>query len=213
MSYFSTPANAIGNFIIGVSPIGVSPPPFDWTLTLISQYANSPILTQLLANFDEYIDQSQNMDLFFDRVWNVITAQGYGLDVWGRIVGVQRTLQVAVGKYFGFDEATTASADPFGQSPFYAGVAATQNYTLSDNAYRLLVLAKALANISDGSVRSLNQLLLNLFPGLGNCYVLDNGGMSMTYMFEFTLTPVQQAIVYQSGVLPKPVGVAANIIS
>lgn len=206
-------SNAIGNFIIGVSPIG-DIIPFDYWDTIISQYANSPILTQLIANFDDYIDQTMNMQNFFDFIWNVDTAQGYGLDVWGRIVGVTRVLNVgsSSGGYFGFEEATILSAFGFNQQPFYAGSPLTNNFSLSDDTFRVLIFAKALANICDGSTKAINQLLLNLFPNRGNCYVTDNLDMTMTYTFDFVLTPVEQAILGQSNVLPKPVGVSAVII-
>lgn len=209
-----TGSSAIGRFEIGVSPIGEgAAPSFDFWQTVISQYANSPILTKLIENFSEYVDQAQNFDSFYDLIWNVLTAQGAGLDVWGRIVGVSRTLDLQnAGKFFGFDEATTISADPFNQSPFYSGSALTTNFQLSDAGYLILILAKALANISDGSSKSLNQLLINLFPGRGNAYVTDTGNMTMTYTFDFTLTPVEAAIVTQSGVLPKPVGVAVTYV-
>ena len=49
----NTPApgsNAIGTFIIGASPIG-DIPVFDPWQTVISQYANSPILTTLIFDF------------------------------------------------------------------------------------------------------------------------------------------------------------------
>lgn len=201
----------VGQFTIGVSAIG-DIPPFDWRATIMSQYANSPILFQLIENFEGYLDQTANIEAFYDLIWNVDTAQGYGLDVWGRIVGVTRTLQVAIGKYFGFEEATTLSADPFNQSAFYNGNPLTSNFQLSDNAFRTLIFAKALANICNGSSQAINQLLMNLFPGQGNCYVVDGGDMTMQYVFSSPLTPVQTAIVFQSGVLPKPVGVAASVV-
>jgi hypothetical protein len=206
-------SNAIGNFIIGVSPIG-DIPALDYWRTIISQYANSPTLTQLIQNFDECVDQTINMSNFFDFIWNVDTAQGYGLDVWGRIVGVSRVLHIVsdTSLYFGFDEATTLSAFGFNQQPFFSGSLLTSNFNLSDDAFRILIFAKALANISDGSVKAINQLLINLFPNRGNCYVRDNLDMTMNYVFEFVLTPVEQAILGQSNVLPKPVGVLATII-
>lgn len=205
-------SNAIGSFVIGVSPIG-DIPPFDYWQTVISQYANSPILTALIANFAAYVDQTKNMDDFFDLIWNVDTAQGHGLDVWGRIVGVGRTLNLTLsGKFFGFEEATSISADPFNQSPFYSGTGISTSFELSDAGYRILIFAKALANISDGSIKSLNTLLLSLFPNRGNCYVTDDGLMRMTYTFKFALTPVEAAIVTQSGVLPKPTGVAVSYV-
>jgi hypothetical protein len=180
--------------------------------TIISQYANSPIINQLITNFNQYIDPYINIDNFYDMLWDIDTAVGYGLDVWGRIVGVGRVLSVASGKFLGFEEATNVSADPYNQSPMYSGQSVTSNFALSDDAYRTLILAKALANISTGSVPSINQILLNLFPGRGNCYVIDNNNMTMTYYFTFLLTAVEAAIVSQSGILPKPVGVLATVV-
>ena len=206
-------SNAIGSFAIGVSPIG-DIAPFDWLQTVISQYANSPILLQLLQSFNDCIDQTQNFDNFFDLIWNVDTAQGYGLDVWGRIVGVVRTLEIATVEYLGFSAATPGVDvfGPGGTSPFYSQEPITNNYVLSDDAFRTLIFAKALANICNGSIPAINQLLLSLFPGQGDCYVTDGEDMTMTYTFKFALSPVQEAIIFQSGVLPKPVGVAATVV-
>lgn len=188
-------------------PPHVSVPVFDWFQTVISQYANSPILLQLIEDFFDYIDPTANLDAFYNLIWNVDTAQGYGLDVWGRIVGVTRALNVATGTWFGFEE-QAGTTDSFNAEPFYSGHNATTNFLLTDDAYRQLILAKALANISDGSIASINQMLINLFPGAGNCYVADTGGMGLTYIFNSALTPVQQAIITNSGVLPKPTGVS-----
>ena len=203
-------SNSIGNFVIGVSTIG-DIPPFNYLRTIISQYANSEILTRLKANMDAYIDQTANFQSLFDMIWNVDTAQGYGLDVWGRIVGVSRTLNVvSPGDYFGFQEALPGS-QPFNQSPFYIGTPLTTNYELSDSAFRVLIFAKALSNICDGSIPAINQILMKLFPNRGNAYVVDGLDMTMIYKFEFVLTPVELAIVLQSGVLPKPTGVSATV--
>jgi hypothetical protein len=208
-------SNAIGRFIIGVSPIGTIPA-FDPWATIISQYANSPILTQLILNFNEYIDQTANLDAFFDLIWNVETAEGYGLDRWGRVVGVTRILQVQVGSNLGLEGSSgvagDASGDPFGQSAFFSGAPLTTNFALADDAFRILIFAKALANISDGSIPSINQLLLNLFPHRGNCFVTDGLNMTMTYTFAFKLSAVELAILQQSGVLPKSCGVSAVIV-
>jgi len=208
-------SNAIGRFVIGISPIG-DIAPFDLWQTVISQYANSPILMQLIENFAAYVDQTENIDNFIDFMRDISTAQGIGLDIWGMIVGVTRTLPiVGTQKYFGFEEATTISADSFGpggQSPFFAGNPLTSNFQLSDDSFRVLILAKALANISDGSIKSINQILINLFRNRGNAFVVDNNNMTMIYNFNFVLTAVELAIVSQSGVLPKPVGVASTIV-
>ena len=181
--------------------------------TIISQYGNSPVLLRLIQNMNEYLDPRANFDGFYACIWNVETAFGYGLDVWGRIVNVSRVVQVQTGEIgFGFKEATTASAAPFNQGVFYAGAPVTTSYALSDDAYRTLIYAKALSNISNGSIPALNAILLKLFPGRGNCYVTDGGDMTMTYTFHFALTPVEQAIVAQSNVLAKPAGIVATVV-
>lgn len=203
-------SNGIGLFIIGVSPIGTIPP-FDLWLTIISQYANSPILTQIIQSMFAALDVTQLFDEFFDNIWNILTAVGAGLDIWGRILGVSRVLQVPSGDYFGYDEATPGVFG-YNQAPYYSGGAITSNFALTDDAYRPLLLAKAASNITNGSIPAINQILLGLFPNRGNCYVTDDGGMSMTYTFKFALTALDLAIVEQSGVLPKPVGVKTSVV-
>ncbi len=204
-------SNEIGSFAIGISPIGTIAP-FDWWNTAISQFANSPIITTMLQSFFDAIDQTADFDLFFSNIWDIDTAIGPGLDVLGRILGVTRVLNVVnAPRYFGFEE-SLLTYDPWNQSPFYTGAPLTTSYALTDAAFRVLLYAKALANISDGSVRSINRLLMTLFPGRGNAYVADGLNLTMTYTFDFALTAVEQAIVEQSGVLPRTSGVAASVV-
>lgn len=201
-------SNSVGSFQIGVSPIGTIPP-FDPWSTIISEYANSPIISALCVNMAQYVDPTRDMDSFYDTIWNVDTAIGYGLDVWGRIVGVTRTIQLPVSsQYFGFEEAGSLT---FGQGTFYNGSGISNNYSLADESFRTLIFAKALANICDGSISSINQLMLNLFPGRGACFVVDNLNLTMTYQFDFVLSSVELAIVSRSGVLPRTSGVSFTV--
>ncbi|MQS00264.1 DUF2612 domain-containing protein, partial [Gluconobacter aidae] len=96
------------------------------------------------------------------------------------------------------------------QAPWYSGSSATTNYRLSDSAYRQLIYAKALSNISDGSILSINAVLMTLFGAQGDAYVKDNGDMTMTYVFDFVPTDVQVSIIQTSGVLPRPTGVSVS---
>jgi hypothetical protein len=200
-------SNSIGAFTIGISPIGDISPFNPW-LTIISQYANSEILTGIITAFNAAMDMTENFDNFFDLIWNVLTAQGYGLDVWGRIVGVSRTVQLPGNvTYLGFEEAGS-SWTGFNQGGLYSGEGTTTNFNLSDDDFRTLILAKAAGNISDGSIPSVNAILLALFPNRGACFVQDNQNMSVTYVFKFPLTAVELAIVSQANVLPTAAGVA-----
>lgn len=185
----------------------------NWPDTLLSQFANSATILSLIESFNDAVDPRANIDAFFENVWNIETAVGYGLDVWGRIVGVSRVLQVSSGEWLGFEEAGNGTVEtPFGQAPFFNGTATTGNFALTDDSYRTLILAKAAANITNGSIPAINQIMMALFGSSGPCWCTDGQNMTMTYTFEFQLSPVQFAIVAQSGVLPRPAGVQVTII-
>ena len=204
-------SNAIGSFQIGVSPIGTIPT-FDPWISIIQQYANSPILTALIQSFNAALDQTENFDNLLDNLWNVLTAVGYGLDVIGRIVGVTRALSFpGAVSYLGFEEAGS-SWTGFGQGILFSGGGTTMNFLLSDADFRQLILAKAASNITDGSIASFNAILLTLFPQRGRAYLADNQNMTATVTFGFVLNPIELAIVEQTNVLPYPCGVVINIV-
>lgn len=191
--------------------MSVQPKPGLVARTFISQYANSPTIVQLANNMDDYINPDVDFDAFYDFVWNVETAQGFGLDIWGRIVDIGRMLTVPGDvSYLGYEEAI--SWQPFNQAPLYIGDQSTQTYRLADDAYRRLILVKALANITDCTSPSLNRLLSHLFAGRGRCYVTDTGNMEFRYVFEFSLEPYELAILTQSGAIPKPAAVLASVL-
>lgn len=206
----------------GNVPPPIQPPPIagigdiplassrDITPYVMSQYANSPVLLQLIEDFQQYLDPRTKFDLFYNFIWNVNTARAWGLDILGRIVGVGRNLLVpAPTEFFGFSE--QAEAQPFDQAQFWNGVVATATYTLDDDAYRTLVLFKAAANISDSTVPTLNRLLSTLFKNRGRVYVSDIGGMQLIFVFEFALTPVELSMITSSGAMPKPAAVSVTV--
>lgn len=176
--------------------------------TVISQYGNSPIILAMVENFNEVIDPTADINAFYSNVWNIQTAQGFGLDIWGRIVGVTRYLNVSGGVDFGYKE---AAGQPFGQAAYYFGVAPSSNYSLPDTIFRQLILVKALSNISDCSIKTYNKILMQLFPGRGNAFASDTGNMSMILSLNFALYPFEVAILKQSGAFSNPAGVNLSI--
>lgn len=187
--------------------------------TIASQYANSPVIMQLLADWNVDIDPRSLLQDFITKVWNISTAEGYGLDMWGRRVGVTRTISVpdVSVTYFGFSEG--GGYQPFGQAPFYDGYQTTTQVDLSDDDYRTLLLAKALANISNCSAPVINLILYNLFLAPGRhyegrkAYVIDIGNMEMQYYFGFVLTSEDLAMLINSGAIQRPVGVLSFILT
>lgn len=173
------------------------------------QYAASPVIQTLVADRASYFATGWQQD-FYDVVWNVDTARGFGLDIWGRIVVIGRNVQVPVADYFGFST-SPQSWSSFGEDSMYSGPAATDTYVLADNAYRTLILAKALSNITATDSRSLNKVLQNLFPDRGRVWVNDLGSMSMRILFEFPLEPWEFSVLTNGGVVPRPAGVGVKI--
>lgn len=205
--------------------------------TFLSQYDTSPTIVQLVLNAAAHFSATSSIQSFYDNIWNLNTAVGYGLDVWGRIVGINRVLHLTlppnyVGFTGGFTGTPPVAGDPTLQanwSGFPLGdfvdeaifftneQSLTFSFSLTDQSYRTLIFAKAFFNISDCSATSINKSLTLLFgpdglsPIMPPVYVQDNLNMSINYVFGAAPTPFQLAIL-KSGVIPSPAGVfiAAN---
>lgn len=150
-----------------------------------SQYSASPRILALAAQFQGYLEPTADIDLFYEKFVNIHTAEGTGLDNWGRIVGIGRII-----------------ADPD----------TGESFALNDEYYRLLLLYKALANISPSDAESQNKLLKALLDtGIGNFspkgYVLEVGTMVIRWVFEFYMDPVQLAVFKTAGTLARGAGV------
>lgn len=184
----------------------------DLESTILAQYANSPNLLQLVRHMNAYLDPAANLTAFLQQVQDIETAQGYGLDVLGRIVGVGRLLKIKPPIFnLGFSDST--GCQPFGQAPFYSGPPKTEVYRMADEAYRRLILVKAMANISSSSIQAINQMLRNIFGEKGRAYAQRAGTMKMLLTFEFLLDPVDLAILLESGAVTMPTGVSFYLVS
>ncbi len=156
----------------------------DVTKTIASQYGNSPTILSLIGSFNAAVDPSADIDNFLTHIWQVDTANGVFLDqVWGRIVGVSRTIQT------------------------------TPATLLTDAQYIQLILLKALSNISVASCQAINRSKHTWMEGRGRCYVNDLGSMEIRYMFEFALEPFEIDIITQSGIFLRPAGVGGWMVN
>ncbi|MHA6311709.1 DUF2612 domain-containing protein [Pantoea sp. S-LA4] len=66
--------------------------------TILTQYTASPNIRSLIETFNTSTDMTEFTDEFLTSIWVVSTATGYGLDVWRKIVGVSRLLNVRLAK-------------------------------------------------------------------------------------------------------------------
>lgn len=156
----------------------------NWSQTLLSRFADKPIIISLISSFNAAMDQTANLDAFLQYIWDVRTAVGNGLNIWGKIVNVSRVIPSA-----------PASLPPI---------------TLDDTDYQTLILVKAAANIGNVTVPTLNKLLQQIFAGSGLVFVQDNLNMTLTYVFLFNPSIEQLAIIENSGAMPRPAGVLVD---
>ena len=171
------------------------------------QYSGK-VMTQIRQNIHDYFDADALANLFFKKVFNPKTAQGFGLDIWGRIVARSRFLKIeADTENFGFTEGN-ANDDwyPFDDGVFYDRGGATKNFRLDDEVYRLLIMMKAYTNISRTTIPSINNVLSQIFADKGKVYVVDLGNMSIRIVFDFMPTAWERAVI-ESDVIPHPAGV------
>ena len=150
-----------------------------------SQYSASEKMLALVAGFQDRIDPHEDIDLFYEKIFNIHTAEGTGLDNWGLILQITRTI-----------------ADPD------TGTA----IILEDEYYRLLLLYKAMANISASTAAAQNDLLSVLintgiaaFPRAA--YVLEVDTMVIRWVFESFLDDIQLAVFKAAGTLARGAGV------
>jgi hypothetical protein len=150
-----------------------------------SQYSASKKILALAAGFQDRVGPAPDVDLFYEAMVNILTAYGIGLDNWGLILRMPRTVE---------DSDSGAAL------------------TLEDNPYRLLLLYKALANISASDARAQNSLLAALIAtgisGLPRAaYVLEVDTMVIRWVFEDFLDALQLAVFKAAGTLARGAGV------
>lgn len=179
--------------------------------TILAQYANSPTLIAWVEYLNQSIDPQNLINIFYANVWNVDTATGYGLDVWGRIVGVSRIISIpGSSTYLGFKE--SSSGITFNNAQFWGGEQDSENYVLSDSAFRQLILLKAYSNVNGSSLSEYNTMLLTLFPNRGEVFIHNVAPMQCLISFNFILTPIEKAILQQDTALVPPTGVLFYLI-
>jgi hypothetical protein len=148
-----------------------------------SQFSASKNLLQVAKVLQDSLSCEKEINLFYAKFFDILTSEGIGLDNWGKILGITRIIS---------DEGITLNLD--------------------DSLYRLLLLYKAMANISASKIDSLNQLLKTLCDsGIGNlpkrAYVLEIEPMVIRWIFEDYLSAEQLAVFKAAGILAKPAGV------
>lgn len=190
----------------------------DYTQLITSEHNQKPKFVALVGALTGAVGQITDLVQTFPSLYDVDTAVGSQLDAVGLWVGQPRVVANVITKsFFGFND--TPSSLPFGEvanpnigGPFFdIGDQFQTSTTLADPDYRLLIRAAIVRNQYDGSFTELEAALMFVF-GVP-CIVTDNGSMSISIAVTAPVTQVQQAILLDFDILPRPAGVRIASIS
>lgn len=164
---------------------------FDTNLiqNVIWQYENAENLKGLISQKEDWYNE--NLKQFWEKIvtdfLNINTANDWGLNLWGQVLQISRTINVN-------------------------GVLTN----ISTELYRRLVLGKLSLIKMNGTVPEINRYLNFIFKdyksenSLG-AIVRDNYDMSITYILNFEPTEEELALIYSRTFLPMPAGVQDKI--
>ena len=181
---------------------------WDIAETVQSQYATSKRMRAVIDAFWQAINPKSDIDLLYKKLVNPRTAEGWGLDIWGRIVAIGRSYLAVEDDtpYFGFDPpegVKNERLNSFGNAPFYKQVMG--KVRLADTMYRTYVFLKALINISNSSLASLNQAVKLLFPD-ADIQILHTGTMVLRVLVLSPLSESDKAALDNLSWIPAGVG-------
>lgn len=177
--------------------------------TILSQYSASPHILGLTEQMAGYIDPTDNISLFYRKIFDIETAEGYGLDVWGVILALPREIVTSTSDWFGYDQSLL---QPFNNAPFFNPLQASDHYEISDEIYRKALMFKARVNIGNTTAAEISGALsevLGLPVG-----VIDNGNMTITIRVPVAQISDEYRLIlntYGKGLAPAGVGVEIEI--
>ena len=182
----------------------------DVLVNLIWQYNDADNLRALLNNKQRFMNtaHTQFWNDWIRNVFNIDTANDFGLAVWALILDVNLTVDADLvdetREAWGF----SANRERFNQGRFPADTSGFVNLTTDQK--RIVIRMRYFQLTNNGSVRQINGMLRRVFGNLGQVYVLDNLDMTMTYAFQFTPDASILTILNQYDLLPRPAGVSVN---
>ncbi|MCK1967166.1 MULTISPECIES: DUF2612 domain-containing protein [Franconibacter] len=186
--------------------------PFDFSVDILKvvkwEYDQAPNLKFLLNIKQEWY--TRHHARFWDEwerdVFNLFTANDFGLNVWAIILDLPLYTQSA---------ASSASYPAFGFSGFGLNFGRSNFATDADTVNRLTVEQKRQLLrmrwwqiISDGSMPSLNHALYDVFGS--EVYALDGHDMAITVVYQKVLPNLMMRLLQDFDLIPRPAGVKLN---
>lgn len=187
---------------------------FDFSVNLLQallwQYTDAVNLQTLLEEKNDWYFQNQQefWSYWFNNVFNLATANDFGLAVWSIILNQPTFIN---------NGPTPADYPAWGFGTFHKNFT-NGNFSLSNGSStplatpwaRLLLQLRYFQLTSSGTVPEINRMLKYLFSSYGDAWLVDNLDMTQTYVFDFTIPAGMLMIFENFDVLPRPAGVKSS---
>lgn len=151
---------------------------------LLWQYDNAPRLQSLIQSMQDDLNTNTRdfWNDFYTNVFNLDTANSFGLTVWGILLGVERPKYTSSG----------------------------QEYIYTDEMYKKYLKARSILYANNGSIYDMNKYFEFLFPNKP-ILVVDNLDMTIRVVFYYTPSNDELVLVNNPNFLPRPSGVKLEV--
>ncbi len=161
-------------------------PTIDLKQCLLWQYQNSEKLKSLILSKEDWYQthQAQFWQDWYDNVFNIETANDFGLSVWGEILDFSRNVTAKDGS----------------------------RHYLTTEQYRLILKGQILRFGMGATAPEINNWLATVFSGKGNAYCFDSYDMT-AIPFVFRAQPSDEIkwLLGNIDFFPRPAGVGYNV--
>ena len=182
----------------------------DLLKSLLWQHDNAEKLKALVSAKQKWIESNQEAfwESWYRDVFNIDTANAFGLSVWSRILGLPLQVKITGDKSkaaFGFG----INHQNFGNGNFARADDSEQS--ISESQARLALKMRYFQITSRGSVTEINEWLHALFGSEGRAFVADSGDMTYaTYIFLFEPSSQVRFLLEKYDLLPRQAGVGVR---
>lgn len=181
----------------------------DLLRAILWQYNDATKLQALISSLNEWSKKNQTefWSNWFHDVFNIDTANNFGLSVWSIILGISKDINIATGekrKVFGFgaNNLNFISGSNFAQTNGATPISASN--------YRRLLKARLLRLNCDGTITNINRIMAVVFTD-NKVTCTDGKNMSIRYVFSTLPTSEELFILKNCDILIAPTGVDYSI--
>lgn len=171
------------------------------------QHSNAPNILALLQEKQDFNDTNQTdfWNDFYTNIFNIATANDFGLSVWAIILGAPILYNVDQGSNpsWGFGQ----YHQNFTNGNFAPTNGTIVNYPLSTESARIILQLRYYQLTGTCTPPAINRMLKSVFASYGPAHIIDGLDMTQRYIFGFDLPSDLQFAFNNFDVLPRPAGV------